>query len=192
MPDDDNPRKDVPEEDLDAEIAELEQKLQEAAAGMPLSDEDEDRVIEIAEKLETEAKLEAFLEHHQEGIDALQSIAEEVKVDRTAPDFDSEFHEKLASIEERARIARTRRGTGLKSPDAERQIRSDRESAKGLGTGLGLAYLILGTPMAGLGIGWLIDVQTDSNAFKAFFMLGGAVLGVILAVMLMNREQNKP
>lgn len=191
MPDDDNPRKDAPEEDLDAEIAELEQKLQEAVEGQPLTEEDEQRVAEIAERLDSEHRLDAFLEKHDSQVEALQEIAENVRAERPSDTLDDEFDAKLRSIEERARTARTRKSTGLKSPERDRQLESDRSAARGLGVGLSIAYTMLGLPVFGWGVGWLLDRNTDSNVFVPLFTLGGAVVGIAMAVYMVNREQNR-
>lgn len=191
MADDANPRKDAPEDDLDSEILELEQKLKEVADGKPLTKEDDRRVAELADKLESEGRLEAFLAGHDQRLEELISIAQDLRVEQPEEGLDPDLDAKLRAIEEKAKEARSRKSTGLTSEERQREIKSDREAARGLGVGLSVAYTIIGVPMVGLAIGWFLDKQTDSNVFKAAFVVGGATLGIIMTVVILNREQNK-
>jgi len=64
------------------------------------------------------------------------------------------------------------------------------EAARGLGVGLSIAYTILGVPLVGLAIGWALDSHYQSNVFKGLGTVSGAVLGIILAFWMMNRQNN--
>ncbi len=191
MPDDDRQGKDAPEDDLEAEIAELEGKLREAVGGQPLSEADEERLEELVDKLESEQKLEELFEKQDKGIERLEALVQQVETHREEVGLDEDMESRLRRIEEMAQTARTRRGTGLSSPEKSREMKSDREAARGLGLGLSVAYTIIGLPMFGLAVGWLLDKNTNSNIFKPAFVVGGAALGIVIAIVMLNREQNR-
>lgn len=104
--------------------------------------------------------------------------------------IDAEFETRLQAAKDRARrshedrtnIARTR----------EKELASQGKASRGLGVGLTLAYMILGTPMAGFGIGWLIDRANGvQNQASSVGILLGSILGLGLAVVIMNRDNDR-
>ena len=90
---------------------------------------------------------------------------------------------------------RTRKAQGThrlaKSQEAER-LASDGRANKGLGVGLAIAYTLLGLPMAGLGIGFLLDRMLGATIWKGIGTVVGAAGGIAFAVMMLNRENSRP
>lgn len=103
-------------------------------------------------------------------------------------ELDEEFDERMQKLEEKAAAHRAMR-ENVKKEEA-RKTKSDREAAKGLGIGLSVAYTIIGLPVFGYGVGWLIARQTGSTTVAGFGMLIGAVLGIAAAILMLNRHQN--
>lgn len=93
------------------------------------------------------------------------------------------------ALERRTTQARTSHNVA-KAQEASR-LASDSKASKGLGVGLAIAYTLLGLPMAGLGIGFLVDHLTGSNGWKGIGTVVGAVAGIAFAVMMLNRENSR-
>ena len=102
--------------------------------------------------------------------------------------FDAEFENRLQRLHERANRAKAANESVKR--EKERNLAADRESAKGLGIGLTIAYTIVGLPLAGAGIGWLIDRSTNSTQGVGIGAVVGAALGLAMAILMLNK-QNK-
>ncbi len=72
--------------------------------------------------------------------------------------------------------------------EKQRKIASDREASRGLGVGLSIAYTIIGVPIFGYFVGYLIDRQVGGKLFAPLFTTGGAVLGLTYAVWVLQRN----
>lgn len=153
----------------DARLRELEQKVNR---GEDLSADEE---------AELEAIVARFSDQTQGSIGEIKARAAE-----KADSLHAEYDEKLRELEEKANKAKARESVRVATKDEMR--RSDAESARGLGVGLSIAYTILGTPLLGLGIGWVLDNRYQSTVFKGIGTVSGAVLGIILAFWMMNRK----
>lgn len=106
------------------------------------------------------------------------------------PDNLDELDAKLSQIEDRAKVARARH----QDPDGSSQSRihnSTREDYRGLAVGISVAYTIIGLPLGFFAIGALIDYFTDSNLFKAAFVLIGSIVGLGFGIFILNRHQNR-
>ncbi|HRF58900.1 MAG TPA: hypothetical protein PLH94_03175 [Fimbriimonadaceae bacterium] len=103
--------------------------------------------------------------------------------------IDDEFHDRLKQLEARAEAAHG--GYQKKVAEQERVRKGEGESSRGLGVGLSVAYTILGMPMVGAGVGWLVDQQTGMKVFLGLGTVGGAVLGVVFALVILSRHQDK-
>lgn len=91
---------------------------------------------------------------------------------------------RMREIEERARAAKA----GLpKAAERAGTATGDRGATNGLATGFAVAYTIVGGPLAGLIVGAGLDAATGANAWKAFLTILGAMVGVVMAVRLLNR-----
>lgn len=125
----------------------------------------------------------------QARIDQLEEKAGEIGVRPDTAAIDAEFEAKLKSLEERAKnVHETRQA---QKAQVQKTMKSDREAARGLGLGLSIAYTILGLPMAGYFIGWLIDRQTGNTTASGLLTVLGAFLGVFMAIYMVNRSQPK-
>lgn len=108
---------------------------------------------------------------------------------REAAALDDEFHRRLEDLGERASKAKDARDRQLR--EAERDRTFDRETARGTGVGLQIAYMIIGLPMAGLALGWYLDNRLDANAWKPILVMGGAAAGIVMALVTLNRLERK-
>ena len=102
-----------------------------------------------------------------------------------APDFDA----KLRDLEARAQAAKDRRE--VKASTERKQLARSAEDARGLGMGMAVAYTIIGLPIAGIGIGWLIDQSQGTTIFRGFGAVIGSILGIVGAMLMLNRNQNR-
>ena len=71
------------------------------------------------------------------------------------------------------------------------RLADDAKASKGLGIGLSIAYTLLGLPMVGLGVGFLLDRLLGTTAWKGIGTVAGAVGGIAFAVMILNRENSR-
>ena len=135
-------------EPSDEEIAELERLLESK-----LEDEPIDPLAQA--QAEMEAK-----------------VAAAAKTDLPEPPDDAEFAHRVREITGKASIEEVR-AEALKTAKSE-----DMTSVyKGTATGLQLAYALLGMPLAGLAIGYLLD-GADGTTWKGILSLAGAVIGI--------------
>ncbi|MGV3615791.1 MAG: hypothetical protein ACO1SV_10700 [Fimbriimonas sp.] len=102
-----------------------------------------------------------------------------------APDFD----ERLRDLEARAEAAKQRRQG--KASAEQRKIEREADSNRGLGVGLTVAYAIIGVPLFGILVGWLVDRSMGTDLFKGLGALLGSIVGVAGAVFILNRYQNR-
>jgi len=97
------------------------------------------------------------------------------------PDFDG----RLRELEENAKRAR-----GVQAQKAKR-IADEGRSNRGLGFGLTIAYTIVGVPMVGAGIGYLVDRAQGTTVWIGYGTFIGAVLGIVAALFMLNRANNE-
>ena len=77
--------------------------------------------------------------------------------------IDEEFSARLKALEERAQAAKQVRDS--QAAQVMRKEKNDRESAIGLGIGLTIAYTIIGMPLLGVGIGWILDKALGTTLY---------------------------
>lgn len=140
---------------------------------------DDDNLIDSAGKVDEE-ELERRI--REMGLDQTPSI-EKAKED--AGKIDDEFSERLRNLENKARQQRLIRDN--RSQEASRRARDDADSARGLGVGLSIAYTIIGLPLLGVGVGWLIDTRLGTQTYRSIGVLLGSVLGIVGALVLLSR-----
>ena len=104
--------------------------------------------------------------------------------------LDDDFNDRFQEIDRRAEDEKVRREK-IRAQEAKKNA-SIAEDAKGLGVGMTVAYTIIGLPLAGAGIGWLLDREAGGRVFITFGTLLGAALGIAMAVFILNRENNGP
>lgn len=70
---------------------------------------------------------------------------------------------------------------------------SDGGSTRGLGVGLSMAYVMLGSVILGFGAGWLLDNATHQQMlWKPILGFGGTILGLVSTLIMLSREGNRP
>jgi F0F1-type ATP synthase assembly protein I len=99
------------------------------------------------------------------------------------------FDEKIGEIEQRARIAKATHDS-VRSEE-ERRLLQGGSDQRGLGLGYSIAYTIIGVPLIGAAIGYLLDNQLHTVYWKGYLTLAGAVVGLVLAVVTLNRSNPK-
>ena len=105
--------------------------------------------------------------------------------DPPAPD---EMELKLREIEQRAAKAK-REHDKTRVPD-DKTATFSRESSRGIGVGMSIAYAILGVPMVGLGIGWIFDARVGDGSGTLWRLVGfliGAIGAIAYAVKVSSR-----
>ncbi len=122
------------------------------------------------------------------GLRDLERQAEGLKVESRGNEIDAEFDERMRKLESRVQESKAVREAQQR--ETKRQLDSDRESSRGLGVGLSVAYAILGLPLFGYGVGYFIDNATGGNTAKGIAMMVGAIVGIGSAFYILNR-QNK-
>lgn len=106
-------------------------------------------------------------------------------------EIDRDFDSKLKDMGSKISSGRSRYEANKAKPD-NNTSGMDPESARGLGTGLTVAYAIIGVPLFGWGVGMGIDHFTNNNApgslqWASVLALIGAVVGVTFAVIVAGR-----
>lgn len=97
------------------------------------------------------------------------------------------FEDHLDSLESRAIKAR---GVHNRAKNAEpSKIDSDRRASKGLGIGLAMAYTMIGLPLLGIVLGFLLN-RVVPGPWIAVGVVGGFVAGIAFALFLGNREKD--
>jgi len=104
--------------------------------------------------------------------------------------IDDEFESRLKALEDKAQAHRQVRNNQKR--EAERKQTSDRESARGLGVGLSIAYTIIGMPIVGLIIGWILDRGTESQTYKGLGVVVGMVLGIAAGLAILAKSNRQP
>ncbi len=140
---------------------------------------DDDKLIDpegnVDEK-ELERRIKAM------GLDSASTI-ENAK--QEAAKIDAEFEEKLRALEAKAQDRQSIRENQQR--EIKRKMTGDRDSAKGLGVGLSIAYTIIGLPLVGVVIGWFLDERSGTQVFKGIGVLVGSVLGIVATVIMLSR-----
>jgi ATP synthase protein I len=99
------------------------------------------------------------------------------------PPTDEEIESRLADNKKRLDAARRKY-----EKEAVPQGPIDAEGAKGMGIGLSAAYAIIGLPLVGAGLGWLLDRWLNTSVFIPILAVLGLVGGMVNAVQLSNRK----
>lgn len=99
--------------------------------------------------------------------------------------LDQQFEE----LDQRVTESKTKR-EGVQAAKQKLQL-SDQQSSRGLGLGLAIAYMIIGLPLAGVAIGWLIDRQLHTNSWKGILTVVGLGIGITMTVLYQNRLNKK-
>ncbi|MDR3691244.1 MAG: hypothetical protein P4L46_17825 [Fimbriimonas sp.] len=106
------------------------------------------------------------------------------------PDLEEEAMDaRLANFESRLKRAKNSYQTQYnKEP---KQLAQRRDEAHGLGIGLNVAYTIIGMPLLGASVGWGLDRLTGLHVWTALLCISGATLGVVIAILTVNKENRQ-
>jgi F0F1-type ATP synthase assembly protein I len=166
MPDERDEEVDEIERELERRMKEL--RLDEGEVASPDSDEEPD---------ELELKLR--------DLDARLDAAKDQRREKEGL-FDREFEQRLEKLHDKADQAKAVNDSVKR--EQERNWAAERSSARGLGIGLTVAYTIVGLPLVGAGVGWLIDRSLGTSGAVAIGVVAGAALGMVMALMMLNRQ----
>ena len=99
-----------------------------------------------------------------------------------------QFADPLDALERRAAQGRALHSKAMNADS--RKLDSDRRATKGLGVGMAMAYTMLGLPLLGLGLGYLLN-RVFPGPWIALGVVAGFVAGVAFALALGNREKDR-
>ena len=105
-----------------------------------------------------------------------------------SPDL-TQLDQQFEELDQRVTESKTKR-EGVQAAKQKLQL-SDQQSSRGLGLGLAIAYMIIGLPLAGVAIGWLIDRQLHTNSWKGILTVVGLGIGITMTVLYQNRLNKK-
>lgn len=193
-------------EDLDdEELAEIESSLRKAAMehriDLPTHAQDESRVMppELGQAgSETDEELEAQIAEAEARLKAALSD----EADEIVPDFeahipaysqedplDPDLRERVDNFGRKLDEIGAKRDSRNRAKKSQSQL--DRDAARGLGVGMMVAYLIIGVPLGGALIGYLIDRGSGGGNATAIGVVAGAIVGVAMAISVMNRANRE-
>lgn len=144
---------------------------------------DDDKIVDNSGNVDEE---ELDRRIREMGLD--QPSAIDIAKEKTAK-IDEEFEGRLRNLEARADKAKSLRQNQTR--EVNRKLASDREAARGLGIGISIAYTIIGLPLFGAGVGWLVDSRLGVDFWKGIGVLIGAILGIGMAFYMINRRNNQ-
>ncbi|RYG36753.1 hypothetical protein EON81_08760 [bacterium] len=98
-----------------------------------------------------------------------------------------EYDDRFRDLHAKTFAAREARDTQARQEARRRE--TDQADYRGLGTGLQIAYAIIGLPIFGFGAGWLLDNALHGTAWKPILTMLGAVAGIGYAVWHLNRQK---
>lgn len=124
-----------------------------------------------------------------EGLKKLQEKADALKAPELPAEVQGDFDSRMEELEARAQAVKREREA--KEAQAARATKSDRDAAKGLGVGMSIAYTIIGLPLFGALVGWMIDNNTGGTQAKGIGVMIGVVAGMGMAFVILNRHQDK-
>ncbi len=109
----------------------------------------------------------------------------------TAPpdSFSTEIIDEIETISERGRAARAKHDNHR--GDAAKRSLVEGKSARGLGVGLTVAYVIIIAPLAGYFIGRLIDDRVGGSNWSGWLTIIMAAAGVAMALAILSKHQSK-
>lgn len=123
----------------------------------------------------------------------LAAMAERpIEITEPLEDHHADLHGRLSEIEKRASEAKTK--ARAKTDFAYREERGQQnyhDTGKGLSTGMVVAVAIMGGPLMGYALGFLLDRMLGSDGWKPLIMLLGAVAGIAFTVKYVNDRNEK-
>ena len=161
---------DDPRKALDDALNEpLEERLRRAVADLDTGfdiDAGESTLLEI------EDRINAISEEHRQKLSS-----------------DEEFEARMAALHEKVDRIQSIRQAANRSE--KKQQASDGKVAASMGIGLSIAYTIIGCPLAGYGIGYLIDMQMGTTTIRSYAAMVGIIIGMGVAFVLIQKSNNQ-
>ncbi|MDX2065700.1 MAG: hypothetical protein SFX74_08170 [Fimbriimonadaceae bacterium] len=148
----------------------------------------DERLPELPSEDEIRARIAAARARAGLGVEAVAAEPEAIEIPEVRAERldDADFQAKLSALEEKAERIRGARAAA-KQDEAAAQ-RSEQSSARGLGVGLQLAYVLLGLPLAGAAAGYGLDTWLRMNVWKGVLCLGGAILAILWIAIQTQRD----
>lgn len=162
-------------------------KIRQELEQMDLPDPEEGLEERLRRKIE-ESKTDMMSDEEVEQ----RRLAFEQEVDRAAKTRIPEpedFEHRLSALERKTQQIVGQRQVQKK--EVERRQKADQQSTQGLGVGLTAAYAILGMPLIGALIGYLIDKSVGSTLFVGILTLIGAIAGIAFALLTIREKGDK-
>ena len=119
--------------------------------------------------------------------DRINAISEEHRQKLTS---DEEFEARMAALHDKENRIQSIREAATRI-EKRKQV-SDGKVAVGMGMGLSIAYTIIGCPLVGFGIGYLLDMQAGTTTMRSYAAMVGIVVGMGVAcvrIQKTNRQQ---
>ena len=101
------------------------------------------------------------------------------------PDIDEEMDARLDALRQKAQ--QTRGAYESKKAEENRRLEQDSEAHRGTGVGLSIGYTIIGLPLVGALVGYLVDNAMKTHYWVGLLTLLGAAVGIVMAVVMLNR-----
>lgn len=117
----------------------------------------------------------------------LLQVEDGLKIDPKSDEIDAEFGDRLKKFDDR--LAEQKSIHEARKIEAEQKQKGDREATKGLGLGMSVAYAIIGVPVFGYGIGFLVDKSSGSTTFAGIGMLIGCLVGIAVAMVMLSKQK---
>ncbi len=152
---------------------------------LPSDEEIRSKLLKIKEDAITQNGAGDELELELQAESLVANISAVTKAPVPSPEFD-DLDAKLLSLKERATTAKAKHDKATKLDPKE--IASSSSNARASGLGLMVAYMIMGFPFAGAGIGWLVDRFSGTKAYTGIGLMLGFVVGLAVTVGMVNKN----
>lgn len=188
------------EQELDRELAEFEAELERAADEVeqrlskgPGERDDSGDLLKLPTEEELHARFARIMAHAESSLGIKDYLDEDSgePMDEVRPKIDQfrvlhpDLSDRLDKLDTRVKAVQLAR-QGKKEAEQKRAI-AESDSARGLGIGLTVAYAIVGVPMLGALIGWLLDSREGTTTYTGPSVAIGAAVGMALGLFLISR-----
>lgn len=136
--------------------------------------------------MDSENEPGAYTEEELEKLKKIEQLLDEAKATSFAGPTESENEAKLRAIQEQAKKAK--QTFDKHKPEAQNSQFVGSGNGRNLGLGLQIAYAIIGVPLVGYGVGWLIDNQVGGKLWSGLLTILGATAAIWYAVKSANRS----
>ncbi|HSI73509.1 MAG TPA: hypothetical protein VK934_10055 [Fimbriimonas sp.] len=165
-----------------------EMDLPEGASEQEVAKRFEEKLRSVMAEAENANDAElAAIEHK---LLAVEEEFEAVKESRRGHDalFDDEFEQRLSEFH--GRVDTLKEAREAKESVVARDRSREKESARGLGVGLTVAYTIIGMPLVGAGLGWLLDRAFGTQIFVGIGVVALGAFGMVFAIVVLSRNNS--